>query len=197
MAKNIEIFRGGRGFDARDPERSRLVVNQRPADGHIKAATWEDRIRINRQRFTCSGLSLAVGDVIGIHTTPTFGVIDALGLAVLMAEEGLKLKVVTNDSAVTLGGLDFSVYEYSDTEKKYKAVDESKGIADLTDIGNKQRYYAGYAKPGEALLRITNPVVIALEVVALPTGGLKGGFDIESRLQFRQTVRPPAFLGCA
>lgn len=46
-------------------------------------------------------------------------------------------------------------------------------------------------------MRITNPVVIGLEVVALPTGGLKGGFDIESRLQFRQTVRPPAFLGCA
>lgn len=202
MAQLLQIFKGGWEGKHRNKDGSlrdnRLAVNQRPADGHIKAATWEDYIRVNKHRF-CDYPQLAVGDVIGIHTTLTFGVIEGLGIAVLTPEEGLKFKLVASDN-FDLSGLDFTVYEYDEDKKEFKATTTNVAASALTEIGTKKVWIAGYAKPGAELMRVGNAVQIGLEVVALPQNAGNAGttwdFDIESRLQMRQSVRPPASLCC-
>lgn len=200
MAKVLQIFKGGFEHNSKDRDGklrdSRIAVNQRPADGHTKSASWEDHIRVNKHRFKCQGLTLEVGDVIGIHTTPTFGIIEAMGLSVITAEQGLKFKVVSSDPSVSLDALDFTSYSYDEGQKKFSQVAANLTVGTMDDIGDSVKYYAGYHKPGGDLIRITNPIQIGLEVVALPAGGLMKEFDIESRLHFRQSVRPPACLEC-
>lgn len=199
MPKNIQIFKGG--FDKTFPNgqarEERKVVNQRPADGHLKSGMWEDHIRVNRHRFKCDPtMKLEVGDVIGIHVGLTFGVIDGLGIAVITPEEGLKLKVVTDDPTVSLDNLDVSVYAYDENAKKFVESTAGTTFGAQQEIGTKVEYYAGYAKPGSGLIRVLNSVQIGLEVVELPANGLQKTFDIESRLHMRQVVRPPACMEC-
>ena len=54
MAKNLQIFKGGFAARSRDADgnlrESRLVANQRPADGHIKPSGYEDYIRVDKHR---------------------------------------------------------------------------------------------------------------------------------------------------
>lgn len=194
MPKNIELFKGGFStYDNGVLRETRLAPNQRPADGHLKSGTWEDHNRVNVKRFKCQGADLEVGDVIGIHTTLTFGIIEALGIAVLTEEEGLKFKIVVSDASVDLSSLDFTTYEYNDADGKFTEVASGLTVATIDDIGDSQKYYAGYQT---GIIRVTNAVQIGLEVVALPPGGLNKTFDIESRLHMRQVVRPPACLAC-
>lgn len=198
MPKTIQLFKGG--FSTHDKNGvkrdSRIAINQRPADGHLKSGSWEDHIRVNKKRFKCEPSNLEVGDVVGLHTTLTFGIVEAFGISVIEAEKGLKFKIVTSDPSLDLANLDFTVYEYDAADKKFKAVDQGKTVADLEEIGDKELYYAGYHKPGGELIRVTNAVQIGLEVVALPPGGLRRTFDFETRLHMRQVVRPPACMEC-
>lgn len=198
MPKVIQLFKGG--FSTHDKNGvkrdDRIAINQRPADGHLKSGSWEDHIRVNKNRFKCNPADLEVGDVIGLHTTLTFGIVEALGISIIEPEEGLKFKIVVSDPTVSLANLDFAVYEFDNTEKKFKAISQGQTVDNLEEIGDKELYYAGYHKPGADLIRITNAVQIGLEVVALPPGGLKRTFDFESRLHMRQVVRPPACMEC-
>ena len=92
------------------------------------------------------------------------------------------------------------MYEYDEDKKEFKATTTNAGADALTEIGTKKVWIAGYAKPGAELMRVGNAVQIGLEVVALPQNAGNAGttwdFDIESRLQMRQSVRPPASLCC-
>lgn len=199
MAKNLQIFKGGFAARSRDKDgnlrESRLVANQRPADGHIKPSGYEDYIRVDKHRF-CTPPQLEAGDIIGIHTTLTFGIIEAWGIAVTVAEPGLKLKPVCSDPDIKLASLDFSIYKYDKDAGKYVATAQAQAYTDLVEVGHEEAYIAGYHKPGADLIRITNPVQLGFEVVSVPANGVAYTFEIESRLQMSQSVRPPACLGC-
>lgn len=197
MAKIYQIFKGGfsHGHD------ERIAVNQRPADGHLKSASWEDFARLSKDNFNCGGLpKLEVGDVIQLHAGLTFGVIDALGIAVKHAEEGLKFKIVISDDDAQ-NKFEMAkgfVFEWDDAQKQFTHTGNPQEVSKFNDIGDSQKYYAFYAAAAQAedLLILPNSAAIGLEVVALPAAGLNWTFEIESRLHMRQAVRPPAHLCC-
>lgn len=190
---NFQIFKGG--FDHAHDDR--LAINQRPADGHIKPEGYEDFIRLNARALGCAEnwRNLKVGDVIGIHTTLTFGVIDGLGFRVVVPEEGFRLRPVILDTGVALNHVLVDTYMYDETAENFTATATDTAVTDIVDIGSTEAYYAGYTDPAQ-LIRVGNATQIGFEVVALPPTGLTGDFEIESRLHMRQSVRPPADMGC-
>lgn len=190
----IEVFKGGRGRQLED----RAIINQRPADGHIKPASFEDFNRITPRLIKehNGGLPLKVGDILQIHTTLTFGVILGLGLAVIKPQENLKFKLVCSDNTVDLTQIYARRYKYDEATKKYLELDSHDvALTDLNEIGHEKLYIAGYVNPN-AMVRLGNSVKIGLEVLSLPAEGLPYDFEIESRLHMAQSVRPPAYLNC-
>lgn len=193
---NYQIFKGGWEGDVTD----RIVPNQRPADGHIKSAVWEDYRKLTQRQLGCANScgvlnALEVGDVVGMHTTLTLSNILAFGIAVNVAEEGLKLKVVSRDGYVELSKILVNVYEYDAENEEFTLVDEKKPLDTIDDIGNAQRYYAGFVEKYNDVI-VKNTDMLGFEVVALPADGLSGEFEIETRLHNSQPVRPPACLAC-
>lgn len=188
---SIELFKGGQGRQKKD----RAIINQRPADGHLKSGVWEDFIRVTPRLIReYHNEKLKVGDILYIHTTLTFGVVHGLGFAVTTPQEGLKFKVVSSDPNFDLSKIKARRYKYDAANKEFKDLDGADvGLDSLMEIGNEELYIAGYAEPSE-LLRVGNALQIGLEVVSVPSDGIPYDFEIESRLHMQQSVRPPAYL---
>lgn len=189
--KQIQIFKGGR----HNGEENRLVINQRPADGHIKAAAWEDYIRVNKHRFDSAELKgLEVGDTLAIHTLLTFGIVEGMGIAIITPEEGLKFKLVSNEaSQLDLDNYKVKTFQRQPSGEYTETAEDT--VANTEIVASAETYYL-ILPPADAYSVNINPAYIGLEVTALPSEGLVGVFDLESRLQSRQPVRPPACLEC-
>lgn len=191
-----QLFKGGWNKDIDD----RLVINQRPADGHQKAGVLEDHRKLTNRNFEmcnkCSAKNiLEVGDIISLHTTLTFSNITGFGIAVNVPEEGLKFKVVTRDKTLDLSKILVDVFKYDETQEQYVKVQDKVPLDKIEDIGNEQLYYAGFTeKNNDIIANVTD--LIGFEVVSVPDGGVAGDFEIETRLHNSQPVRPPAYLGC-
>ncbi len=196
MSKELQLFKGGWNGDVTD----RIVPNQRPADGHQKTAVHEDYAKLTQKSFRCgNGLCgknrLQVGDVIGLHTTLTMGFIIGFGLATVVAQEGVKFKVVSRDDNVDLSKLKVNVSEWDEENEQYVEIQKDVPLTDIEDIGDKPYFYsAATEKVNELFGRNTD--MIGLEVVEMPDVGLSEEFVIESRLHNFQPARPPASLGC-
>ncbi|MBE2895539.1 hypothetical protein HPC38_01430 [Pasteurellaceae bacterium HPA106] len=119
----------------------------------------------------------------------------AFGIAVNVAEEGFKLKLVSRDGHADLSKILVNVYEYDEENEQFTLIDEKKPLDTIDDIGNAQRYYAGFVEKYNDVI-VSNTDMLGFEVVALPADGLAGEFEIETRLHNSQPVRPPACLTC-
>lgn len=185
----IDLVKGG--WDINAPVTDRIAVSQRPADGHIKSAEWEDTTLITAQNIKgCDG-TVEVGDVIAIHTTPTLGFITGIGISVEQPVEGLKLKLVTLTDNLDLEAIKYRKATYDSETEQFSAED----AATLTgEFGDEQAWYAGHTEVVDDGF-IENTDVIGLEVTALPDEGIEG-LRIVSRMQFKQPARPPAYMNC-
>lgn len=191
---NMQIFKGGYDHD----HENRIAIAQRPADGHIKPAEFEDFIRIGPKTMGCAEewRNLEVGDVIGIHTTLTFGLITGLGFRVVTPQEGLTFGVVFSDNPTSIQDILVSTYLPNEDRCGPYVEDEVNIPMDqINDIGSVEKFYAGYVSGG-MFLRTNNTFQVGLQVLTLPTEGLTEDFLIESRLHFKTTVRPPASNCC-
>lgn len=193
--KEVQIFKGGFNGDTTD----RLVPNQRPADGHLKASIWEDFAKLNKHSFTCSGLCgknrLEVGDVISLHAVLTMGFVTGYGIAVKVAQEGVKFKVVSRDNNVDLSKLFVNVSEYDAENEQFVSISKNVPLNTLTDIGSKPYFYCATTEKLNDIFA-QNSDLIGLEVVEMPAVGLSDEFFIESRLSAFQPARPQAGFGC-
>lgn len=190
MPKSIQIFKGGLNRGHED----RLVVNQRPADGHIKPAAWEDHIRVNKKRIRTNDMhDLEVDDELALHTALTFGLVEAWGIAVVAPEPGLKFKLTTNDDDFDLDSFAVITFQRQPDGNYTKT---AEGTAADTELeATDETYYLILPDAGTHHITV-KPTFFGLKITALPSDGLLGVFDLESRFQSRQPVRPPACLEC-
>ncbi len=193
--KELQFFKGGWSGDVID----RIVPNQRPADGHLKASIWEDFAKLSKESFrcrsACSKIDLEVGDVVGLHATLTMGFITGYGIAVKVAQEGVKFKVVSRDGNVDLSKLLVNVSEYDAENEQFVSIAKNVPLDSLDDIGSKPYYYSATTEKLNDIFA-QNSDMLGLEVVEIPDVGLAEDFFIESRLSSFQPARPQASLGC-
>lgn len=187
--KYIDIVKGGWDDDAQALDR--LAISQRPADGHIKSDGWEDTTIITKDALPCGEKDLEVGDYIVVHTSLTLGYITGFGVAVESGVEGLGLKVVTLRKNVDLTGLPVQRATYDDEAEKFNSTKSTLGAE---EFGDKQVWIGGVVDKLNQFY-VPNTELIALEVTSVPEGSLDT-LRIVTRVQFRQPVRPPAYLNC-
>lgn len=106
----------------------------------------------------------------------------------------MQFRVVSREGNIDLSQLQVRVYQYDDTNEGFVVVANTT-MDTITDIGANEYYYSGVVE-NLTDIRVDNSDMLGLEVVAVPSGGVQGEFDIETRLHSSQPVRPPAVLHC-
>ncbi len=184
----LQVFKGGWDLDTLD----RVVPNQRPADGHLKSDGWEETIILTKDSLGCDVGGLEVGDVIALHTTLTLGYVTGLGFAVESAVDGLKLKAVAVRENTDLSKIKAQKAIYDAENETFNSSE-----VDFTDeeFGDETAFIGGVTEKLNDL-HIANTELIGLKVVELPKDTDIDGLKIISRIQYRQPVRPLAYMKC-